>query len=69
MVLNFTTKTGHNQIALGVPDSSLLQIEVFDGAGKARGGLSVPMGQAAQVQTLRLDSAAPVFARYATPEV
>jgi len=57
IVLNFTTKTGHNQIALGVLGDSSLQVGVFNSSGQARGGLVVPMQDSARVQSLQLDTA------------
>ena len=37
ILLNLTTKTGQNQIALGVLGDSKLEVGVFDSAGKAQG--------------------------------
>jgi hypothetical protein len=56
IVLNFTTKTGRNQIALGVLGDSLLHLGVLDSAGKVRGGLEIPIPDAAQVQSLQLNT-------------
>ena len=56
IVLNFTTKTIRNQIAFGVLGDSLLQLGVFDSSDKVRGGLEVPMHDAAQIQSLQPNS-------------
>jgi hypothetical protein len=55
ILLNLTTKTGQNQIALGVLGDSKIEVGVFDAAGKARAGLEVPMQTSARVHTLLLD--------------
>jgi len=55
IILNFTTKTGRNQIALGVLGDSFLHPCVFDASGRVRGGLELPMPAAAQVQSLYLN--------------
>ena len=48
ILLNLTTKTGQNQIALGVLGDSKLEVGVFDSAGKARAGMEVPMKDSGQ---------------------
>ena len=55
ILLNLTTKTGQNQIALGVLGDSKLEVGVFDSAGKARAGMEVPMKTSDQVHMLLLD--------------
>jgi len=55
ILLNLTTKTGQNQIALGVLGDSKLEVGVFDSAGKARAGMEVPMKTSGQVHMLLLD--------------
>ena len=55
ILLNLTTKTGQNQIALGVLGDSKLELGVFDAAGKARAGMEVPMRNSERVHLLLLD--------------
>jgi hypothetical protein len=55
ILLNLTTKTGQNQIALGVLGDSKLEVGVFDSAGKARAGMEVPMKTSGKVHMLLLD--------------
>jgi hypothetical protein len=55
ILLNLTTKTGQNQIALGVLGDSKLEVGVFDSVGKARAGMEVPMKNSGQVHMLLLD--------------
>src|SRR5579871_408624 len=55
ILLNLTTKTGQNQIALGVLGDSKLEVGVFDSAGKARAGMEVPMKTSGRVHTLLFD--------------
>jgi len=55
ILLNFATRTGRNQIALGVLGASKLEVGVFDSAGKAKVGIEVPMKDSGQVRTLLLD--------------
>lgn len=55
ILLNLTTKTGQNQIALGVLGDSKLEVGVFDSAGKAKAGMEVPMKDSGRVQMLLLD--------------
>ncbi len=55
ILLNLTTKTGQNQIALGVLGDSKLEVGVFDSAGKARAGMEVPMKDSGRVHMLLLD--------------
>jgi hypothetical protein len=58
VILNFTTRTGQNRIALVVLGDSKLELGVFDSAGKARGGMEIPMRDSGRVQTLLLDKQA-----------
>jgi hypothetical protein len=58
VILNFTTRTGQNRIALGVLGDSKLELGVFDSAGKARAGMEIPMRDSGRVQTLLLDKQA-----------
>ncbi len=55
ILLNLTTKTGRNQIALGVLGDSKLEVGVFDSVGKARAGMEVPMKDSGRVHMLLLD--------------
>jgi len=55
IILNLTTKTGQNQIALGVLGDSKLEVGIFDSAGKARAGIEVPMKDAGRVHMLLFD--------------
>lgn len=55
ILLNLTTKTGQNQIALGVLGDSKIEVGVFDAAGKARAGMEVPMKTSARVHMLLMD--------------
>jgi hypothetical protein len=55
ILLNLTTKTGRNQIALGVLGDSKLEVGVFDSAGKAKAGMEVPMKDSGRVHLLLLD--------------
>ena len=55
ILLNLTTKTGQNQIALGVLGDSKLEVGVFDSAGKAKAGMEVPMKDSGRVHMLLLD--------------
>ena len=55
ILLNLTTKTGQNQIALGVLGDSKLEVGVFDSAGKAKAGMEVPMRNSGRVHMLLLD--------------
>lgn len=55
IILNLTTRTGQNQVALGVFGDSKLEVGVFDSAGKAKAGLEVPMKGAGQVHMLLFD--------------
>jgi hypothetical protein len=55
ILLNLTTRTGQNQIALGVLGDSKLEVGVFDSAGKARAGMEVPMRDSGRVHMLLLD--------------
>jgi hypothetical protein len=55
ILLNLTTKTGQNQIALGVLGDSKLEVGVFDSVGKAKAGLEVPMRDSGRVHMLLLD--------------
>ena len=55
ILLNLTTKTGQNQIALGVLGDSKLQVGVFDSVGKAKAGMEVPMQDSGRVHMLLLD--------------
>ena len=55
ILLNLTTKTGQNQIALGVLGDSKLELGVFDSLGKARAGMEVPMKDSGRVHMLLLD--------------
>ena len=55
ILLNLTTKTGQNQIALGVLGDSKLEVGVFDSVGKARAGMEVPMKDSGRVHMLLLD--------------
>jgi hypothetical protein len=55
ILLNLTTKTGQNQIALGVLGDSKLEVGVFDSAGKAKAGMEVPMRDSGRVHMLLLD--------------
>ena len=55
ILLNLTTKTGQNQIALGVLGDSKLEVGVFDSAGKAKAGMEVPMRDTGRVHMLLLD--------------
>ena len=55
ILLNLTTKTGQNQIALGVLGDSKLEVGVFDSVGKAKAGMEVPMRDTGRVHMLLLD--------------
>ena len=55
ILLNLTTKTGQNQIALGVLGDSKLEVGVFDSGGKAKAGMEVPMKDSGRVHMLLLD--------------
>ena len=55
ILLNLQTKTGQNQIALGVLGDSKLEVGVFDSAGKAKAGMEVPMKDSGRVHMLLLD--------------
>jgi hypothetical protein len=55
ILLNLSTKTGQNQIALGVLGDSKLEVGVFDSAGKAKAGMEVPMRDSGHVHLLLLD--------------
>jgi len=55
ILLNLTTRTGHNQIALGVLGDSKLEVGVFDSAGKAKAGMEVPMRNTGRVHMLLFD--------------
>jgi hypothetical protein len=55
ILLNLTTRTGQNQIALGVLGNSKLEVGVFDSAGKAKAGMEVPMRDNGRVHMLLLD--------------
>ena len=55
ILLNLTTRTGQNQIALGVLGDSKLEVGVFDSAGKAKAGMEVPMRSSGRVQMLLFD--------------
>src|SRR5579864_1549316 len=55
ILLNLTTKTGQNQIALGVLGDSKLEVGVFDSVGKAKAGMEVPMKDSGKVHMLLLD--------------
>ncbi|HLI80585.1 MAG TPA: hypothetical protein VKV03_11420 [Candidatus Binataceae bacterium] len=55
ILLNLTTKTGQNQIALGVLGDSKLEVGVFNSAGKAKAGMEVPMRDSGRVHMLLLD--------------
>jgi hypothetical protein len=55
ILLNLTTKTGQNQIALGVLGDSKLEVGVFDSAGKAKAGMEVPMRNTGRVHMLLFD--------------
>ncbi len=55
ILLNFTTKTGQNQIALGVLGDSRLEVGVFDSLGKVKLGVEVPMKDSGEVHMLLLD--------------
>jgi len=55
ILLNLTTKTGRNQIALGVLGDSKLEVGVFDSVGNARAGMEVPMKDSGRVHMLLLD--------------
>jgi hypothetical protein len=52
ILLNFTTPTGQNRIALGVLGDDHIALGVFDGTGKARAGMEVPMSSTSRVQLL-----------------
>lgn len=56
ILLNLMTRTGQNQIVLGVLGNSKLEVGVFDSAGKAKGGMEVPMKDSGSVQMLLLDT-------------
>jgi len=56
IILNLTTRTGQNRIALGVLGDSQLEVGVFDSAGKAKAGLEVPMKDTGQIHMLRFDN-------------
>jgi hypothetical protein len=55
ILLNLQTKTGQNQIALGVLGDSQLEVGVFDSSGKAKAGMEVPMKDSGRVHMLLLD--------------
>ena len=55
ILLNLTTRTGQNQIALGVLGDSKLELGVFDSSGKAKAGMEVPMKDSGRVHMLMLD--------------
>ena len=55
ILLNLTTRTGQNQIALGVLGDSNLEVGVFDSAGKAKAGMEVPMRNTGRVHMLLFD--------------
>jgi hypothetical protein len=55
ILLNLTTRTGQNQIALGVLGDSKLEVGVFDSAGKAKAGMEVPMRNTGHVHMLLFD--------------
>jgi hypothetical protein len=55
ILLNFTTTTGQNQIALSVIGDSSLELGVFDSFGKVKLGVEVPMKDSGQVHMLLLD--------------
>lgn len=52
ILLNFTTPTGKNRIALGVLGDSKLAVGVFDSVGKPKAGMEVPMKDGAKVHLL-----------------
>ena len=52
ILLNFTTKTGQNRIALGVLGDSKLEVGVFDSVGKPKAGMEVPMKDSGRVHLL-----------------
>ena len=54
ILLNLTTRTGRNQIALGVLGDSKLEVGVFDSIGNAKAGMEVPLGNSGRVRTLLL---------------
>jgi len=55
ILLNLTTRTGQNQIALGVLGDSKLELGVFDSSGRAKAGMEVPMRDSGRVHMLMLD--------------
>jgi len=55
ILLNLTTSTGQNQIALGVLGDSKLEVGVFDSAGKAKAGMEVPLRNSGRVHMLLFD--------------
>jgi hypothetical protein len=55
ILLNLTTSTGQNQIALGLLGDSKLELGVFDSTGKAKAGLEVPMKDSERVHLLMLE--------------
>jgi hypothetical protein len=54
ILLNLQTKTGQNQIALGVLGDSKLEVGVFDSSGRAKAGMEVPMRDSGRVHVLLL---------------
>ncbi len=55
ILLDLTTRTGQNQIALGMLGDSKLEVGVFDSTGKAKAGLEVPMKDSERVHLLMLE--------------
>ena len=55
ILLNLATKTGQNQIALGVLGDSKLELGVFDSAGRVKAGMEVPMKDTGRIHMLLLD--------------
>jgi len=55
ILINLTTRTGQNQIALGVLGDSKLELGVFDSSGKAKAGMEVPMRDSGRVHMLMFD--------------
>lgn len=52
ILLNFTTRTGQNRIALGVLGDSKLGVGVFDSVGKPKAAMEVPMKDSGRVHLL-----------------
>jgi hypothetical protein len=55
ILLKLGTKTGQKQLALSVLGDSMLQVGVFDSAGRAKAGMEVPMNDLGHVHVLLLD--------------